>query len=56
MGARKVIARLRNTEYSHSNAEVTHKDFDIDYVSYPEKAAQTEIESLIRTSSALEVI
>ena len=56
MGAKKVIARLRNTEYSHSNADVTHKDFDIDYVSYPEKAAQKEIESLIRTSSALEVI
>ena len=56
MGARKVIARLRNTEYSHSDAEVTHKDFDIDHVSYPEKAAQKEIESLIRTSSALEVI
>lgn len=56
MGAKKVIARLRNTEYSHSDAEVTHKDFDINYVSYPEKAAQKEIESLIRTSSALEVI
>ena len=52
--ARKVI-RLRNTEYSHSNAEVTHEDFDVDYVSYP-KAAQKEIESLIRTSSAIEVI
>ena len=56
MGAKKVIARLRNTEYSHSDAEVTPKDFDINYVSYPEKAAQKEIESLIRTSSALEVI
>ena len=56
MGAKKVIARLRNTEYSHKDAKVTPKDFDIDHVSYPEKAAQQEIESLIRTSSALEVI
>tara|TARA_Y100001970_G_scaffold285133_1_gene404037 strand:+ start:7152 stop:8504 length:1353 start_codon:yes stop_codon:yes gene_type:complete len=56
MGAKRVIARLRNTEFSHSNAVVTPNDFDIDYVSYPEKAAQKEIESLIRNSSALEVI
>ena len=32
MGAKKVIARLRNTEYSHKDAKVTPKDFDIDHV------------------------
>ena len=56
MGAKKVIARLRNTEFSHKSAILTPKDFNIDFVTYPEKAAQQEIESLIRSSSAIEVI
>ena len=56
MGAKKVIARLRNTEFSHKSAILTPEDFNIDFVTYPEKAAQQEIESLIRSSSAIEVI
>ena len=56
MGAKKVIARLRNTEFSHKTAIITPKDFNIDFVTYPEKAAQYEIESLIRSSSAIEVV
>ena len=32
IGAKKVIARLRNTEYSLTDAKVTPKDFDIDHV------------------------
>ena len=56
LGAKKVIARLRNTEFNHKEAVLKPSDFDIDYVSYPEKAAQKEIEKLIRRTSAVEVI
>ena len=56
LGAKKVIARLRSTEFSHKDSILSPADFEIDYVSYPEKAAQTEIEQLIRRTSAVEVI
>jgi len=56
LGAKKVIARLRNTEFNHKEAVLGPKDFNIDYVTYPEKAAQKEIEKLIRRTSAVEVI
>ena len=55
LGAKKIICRLRNTEYSHKDAVVTPADFNIDKVVFPEKAAQKEIESLIRQSSAVEI-
>ncbi|MBI45818.1 MAG: Trk system potassium transporter TrkA [Candidatus Marinimicrobia bacterium] len=56
LGAKKIIARLRNTEFNHKEAVLKPVDFDINYVSYPEKAAQKEIEKLIRRTSAVEVI
>ena len=55
MGAKHVICRLRNTEYSHKNAIITPEQFGIEYVTYPERAAQIEIENLIRRSSTVEV-
>ena len=55
MGAKHVICRLRNTEYSHKNAIITPEQFGIEYVTYPEKAAQLEIENLVRRSSTVEV-
>ena len=55
MGAKKVIARLRSTEFSHKEAVITPMDFLIDYVTYPEKAAQSEIESLVKQTSAVEI-
>lgn len=55
MGAKHVICRLRNTEYSHKNAIITPEQFGIEYVTYPEKAAQFEIENLIRRSSSVQV-
>ena len=55
LGAKKIICRLRNTEYSHKTAVVTPQNFNIDYVVFPEKAAQREIESLIRQTSAVEI-
>ncbi len=55
MGANKVICRLRNTEYRHKDAVITPEQFGIDMVTYPEKAAQREIEMLIRQPSSLEI-
>ncbi len=55
LGAKKIICRLRNTEYSHKTAIITPQDFKIDHVVFPEKAAQKEIDSLIRQTSAVEI-
>ena len=55
MGAKKVICRLRNTEYRHRNAIITPEQFGIDMVTYPEKAAQEEIEMLIRQPFSVEI-
>ena len=55
MGAKHIICRLRNTEYSHKSAIATASEFGIDHVVYPEKAAQVEIEHLVRQSSAVEI-
>ena len=56
LGAKKTIARLRSTEFTHKSAILEPQDFSIDYVSYPEKAAKKEIEKLIRQTSAAEII
>ncbi len=55
LGVKKIISRLRNTEYIHKNAVLKPEEFYIDYVTYPEKAAQIEIESLVKQTSAVEV-
>ena len=56
LGAKKTIVRLRNTEFNHKEAVLSPEDFNVDYVTYPERAAQKEIEKLIRRTSAVEVI
>ncbi|MBI72124.1 MAG: Trk system potassium transporter TrkA [Candidatus Marinimicrobia bacterium] len=56
LGAKKVIARLRSTEFSHKNSILSPEDFLIDHVCHPEKAAHEEIEKLIRRTSAVEVV
>ena len=55
MGVSKIIARLRNTEYLHKNAVISPDQFGIDYVTFPELAAQKEIESLVKQTSAVEL-
>ena len=55
MGAKKIICRLRNTEFVHKDAIVIPKEFGIDHVVFPEKAAQLEIENLIYESAAIDV-
>ena len=55
LGVKKVICRLRNTEYNHNSAFIRPNDFNIDHVVFPEKAAQNEIESIIRNKSAIDI-
>ena len=55
MGAKKIICRLRSTEYSHKDAIITPQQFGIDHVVYPERAAQHDIENLIRQTSAVDI-
>ena len=56
MGAKKIISRLRNTEYSHDSAIITPEQFGINHVVFPEKAAQKDIENLIRQTSAVDLV
>jgi trk system potassium uptake protein TrkA len=55
LGARTVIARLRDTEYTSKKAAITPKEFGIDEVIHPERVAVEEIERLLRRSSAVDV-
>tara|TARA_Y100000590_G_C15691473_1_gene1003533 strand:- start:261 stop:1610 length:1350 start_codon:yes stop_codon:yes gene_type:complete len=55
LGAKNIIARLRNTEYIHNDAIISPKEFGINNVIYPEKSAQIEIENLVRQTSAAEI-
>ena len=55
LGAKKVIARLRNTEFSAKNAAMHPRDFGIDVVIHPELAVVEEVERLMRQSSAIDV-
>ncbi len=55
LGAKKVIARLRNTEYTSRKSIIKPKEFGIDEVIHPELAAVDEIERLLHQSSAIDV-
>ena len=39
-GAKKVICRLRNTEYGHKDAIIDSSQFGISHIVFPEKAAK----------------
>ncbi|MFC1484175.1 Trk system potassium transporter TrkA [Candidatus Neomarinimicrobiota bacterium] len=55
LGVKKVIARLRNTEYTSKKAVLEPARFGIDIVIHPELAIVGEVERLLHQSSALEV-
>lgn len=56
LGARKIIARLRSTEYSRKGALIRPERFGIDKVIHPEMAATTEITRLVKQTSATSVV
>ncbi|MCH8024778.1 MAG: Trk system potassium transporter TrkA [Candidatus Marinimicrobia bacterium] len=55
LGARTVIARLRNIDFTGRKAVMVPKEFGIDEVIHPEKVAAEEVERLLRQSSALDI-
>jgi len=55
LGAKTVITRLRNTEYTSDKAIIQPSRFGIDEVIHPELAVVEEVNRLLRQSSALDV-
>jgi len=56
LGANKVIARLRNQQYSDSSSIIKPEKFGIDLVIHPEKEACEEIVRLVEHSYATQVM
>jgi len=56
LGAKKVIARLRNQQYTDRDSIIRPEKFGIDLVIHPEKAACEEIIRLVRHPYASQVI
>ena len=56
LGANKIIARLRNTEYSEKGSLIRPERFGIDKVIHPEMAATSEINRLVRQTSATSIV
>jgi len=56
LGARKIIARLRNTEYSRKDTIIHPEKFGIDKIIHPELAATGEIVRLVMQTAATSVV
>jgi len=56
LGAEMVIARIRSDELSQKNAPLKPTDLGIDVVIHPELSAAEEIVSLIKRSSASDLV
>lgn len=56
LGAAKVIARIRNDEFSRPNALVRAADMGIDVMIHPEQSVAREIVLLVKRSAASDVV
>jgi trk system potassium uptake protein TrkA len=56
LGAKKVIARLRNQQYSDTNSIIKPEKFGIELVIHPEKEASSEIVRLVEHPYATKVM
>ncbi len=56
LGAKKIIARLRNQQYTTRDSIIKPEKFGIDLVIHPEKEACSEIVRLVRHSYATQVM
>ena len=54
-GAKKVICRLRNTEYGHKKTIIDPAQFGINHIVFPEKAARDEITKIITQPSSFDI-
>ncbi len=56
LGAKKIIARLRNQQYTARNSIIKPEQFGVDLVIHPEKAACDEIIRLVKHPYAVQVM
>ncbi len=56
LGAPKVIARIRNDEFSHPSAPVKAADMGIDVMIHPEQSVAREIVQLVKRAAATDVV
>ena len=56
LGANKIIARLRNQQYTTQDSIIRPEKFGVDIVIHPEKAACEEIERLVKHPYAVQVM
>jgi len=56
LGAKTVIARVRNSEYSHEDAPLKPTDLGIDVMIHPEMSAAQEITRLLMRAAASDVV
>ena len=56
LGAKKIIARLRNQQYTARDSIIKPEKFGIDHVIHPEREAVREIVKLVRHSYATQVM
>jgi len=56
LGAKTVIARVRNTELSHPDIPLSPSDLGIDVMIHPEYSAALEIVQLIKRAAATDVV
>ena len=56
LGAKKIIARIRNQQYTARDSIIKPEKFGIDLVIHPEKEASREIVKLVRHSYATQVM
>lgn len=56
LGAKKIIARLRNQQYTDRESIIRPEGFGVDHVIHPEKAACQEIVRLVRRTYATQVM
>ena len=56
LGAGKIIARLRNQQYTDKNSIIRPEKFGVDIVIHPEKAASEEIMRLIKHPYAVQAM
>jgi len=56
LGAKKTIARVRNPEYTESDAPVTPSELGIDIIIQPEMSTANEVLQLVKRADATDVI
>ena len=54
-GAKKVICRLRNTEYGHKKTIIDPSQYGINHIVFPQKAAKDQFKRIITQPSSIDI-